>query len=241
MDIKVSFYDYYGQLNSDQTISIQDELASLDMSLYELESYGIIIPVLDDIRIGLKNYLFTRFVYHLSKIEDDDYRYIFWAKYVEEDMIEDHYNDKVDKVEYYVDRLGVDIKSFIYEHNDTISKLREKVQNWDGYDELEEELGLISNKNDENRQSIRSINRSDFDGQISTLEDDFARLAFQSDTSHDSIEYTVDNYYDATLNHQNDIDHIRDVVSHRVKHVFLTNEEYGRLSPKDADTLYFTT
>lgn len=241
MRIKVSFYDYYGQLNSDQTISIQDELASLDMSLSELESYGVIAPVLNDITIMNKTYFFTKFVYHLSKIEDDDYRYIFWAKYVEEGMLLPYYNDKVDILEETVDKLGVDIKSFIYEHNDTISKLGDKVQNWDGYDELEEELELISDKNNENRRSVQSINRSDFDGQISTLEADFARLAYQSDTSHDSIEYTVDNYYDAILNHQNDIDHIRDVVSHRVKHVFLTNEEYGRLSPKDADTLYFTT
>ena len=110
MNIKVAFYDYYGQLSSDQTITVDDELASLDLSLSQLEDYGVVPPVLDDIRLGTKNYLFTKWEKHLSKIDGAKYKYLFWSKYVEEDMIEDHYNDKVDKVEYYVDRLGVDIK-----------------------------------------------------------------------------------------------------------------------------------
>lgn len=240
MNIKVSFYDYYGQLNSDQIIVVADELASLNMSLSELESYGVIVPVLNDITIMNKTYVFTKFEYHLSKIEDDDYRYIFWAKYVAENLILPHYNNKVDKLEETVDRLGVDINSFIYENNDIISKLKDKVQNWDKYQELADELQLVIDKNDEHTDDIAAITASDFSSQISTLNESLDDLSVTLDTAHDGLEYDMSTYDDALLNHQNEIDYIKNILSNRVKHVFLSNSDYASLPNKNMNTLYFT-
>jgi len=241
MNINVLFYDYYGQLSSDQTITVDDELASLDLSLSQLEDYGVVPPVLDDIRLGTKNYLFTKWEKHLSKIDGVKYKYLFWSKYVEEDMIEDHYNDKVDKVEYYVDRLGVDIKSFIDSDNNTINEIKNKVQNWDGYTDLADELQRITAVNTLNEQKVLLLNSSNFDAQIRVLGREFESAEDIIDNAYEADTGRLDDDFENVSNISENIDYINDVISNRVKHVFLTNAEYGSLPVKDMDTLYFTT
>lgn len=241
MDIKVLFYDYYGQLNSEQTITISDELASLDMTLRELESYGIISPVLNDITIRNNTYIFTKFEYHLSKIESTYYKYIFWAKYVEEDLLLSHYNDKVDKLQEVVERLDVDINSFIAEHNNTISELEDKVQNWNKYQELADELGLVEDANAVNETKMAIIESGDYESHVRQLEVEYSNFMSEVDEIQDNVDGAVNDFYSTLYNHQTTIDYIKQKVNNKLKYVFTTQDDYNYLHKKDTNTLYIIT
>lgn len=235
----VKFYDYYGQVFSQQSINIPGEFIINDFSLNELVEIGVEIPTLPDIN----NKSFLEWVKHKTKYDEANNTivYSFWARYINSLLGVEYCDNQLDDLEDNINNHDNNMDLHIDEQNNKINSTDTvigQLNNIDG--DIIDEINLVKATYEQNKQRIQLLNSKKYDEQFSQV--------------YSNIQQVQSEITDMEINHKNDLLNINQrikenenkmaIIQNKAlsipKHYIMSKNEYINIVSKDKNAIYFT-
>jgi hypothetical protein len=235
----VKFYDYYGQVYSQQSIDIPGEFVMNDLTLDELVLIGVTVPILPDIN----NKSFLEWIKHPTKYDESNNTviYSFWSRYIKTSLGTDYCDNQLDDLEDEMNKHDNNMNLHIDEQNNMINDADTtigKLNNIDG--DIIDELRIVEEGYNKNLQKILLLNNRKYDEQFSYLYSNIQEV--QDEITYIGINHMEELYgIGQTLNtNESRMTNLQNKIYSIPKHYIISQNEYNNLVSKDKNAIYFT-